>query len=309
VSIQGVNFFLFKGSVPFSQFETKNQADYIQMKSSMNSVQESLNIHINSADTYYMVFDNIYDDFYSHLDFKLSLQIMEQTNNKEKEDKDGINSVERIYPIECIKCGTIKNNYNNKNNDIGENGYVFIIPQSFYSSGFLVLKNTYESDLYNITINKKNSHIWSPTVHSNEHQSMVVTMKIQGDVEYDSNLWGLIFIIFFCLYLLLLYFNNIYITREINEINNINYRYVRTVERTASDKAMDTCLEMTYLLDESARKRVLRIQSEENVLRINKNKLNRNTLHNDNNNNNNYYNIYLCLRGTLKNNSIIMTSV
>ena len=71
VSIQGVNFFLFKGSTPYSQFETQNQADYLQMKSSINSKRGNLSVRISSADTYYMVFDNIYDDFYSHLDFQL----------------------------------------------------------------------------------------------------------------------------------------------------------------------------------------------------------------------------------------------
>jgi hypothetical protein len=116
-SVQGVTFFLFKNKKAITQFESKNQADYMVMRYvyiyiyiyiyiyvyiyvyiyrlSENDRREEVNLVISSADTYYFVFDNKFGDFYSHIEFKLTLQLTEYTYD--------INTVyTEIYPVNYI---------------------------------------------------------------------------------------------------------------------------------------------------------------------------------------------------------------
>ena len=245
-SIQGVNFFLFKGSEPFTQFENRSQADYLIMKLSMNNAQESLTYHINSKDTYFMVFDNVYDDFYSHLDLKLSIQLMEFRNGNNNSVKE-----EEILSVDCMDCLTNKISKGIKK--------VFILPLSYSSNGYIAIENTYEQKLINVTSNKKSNLIWSPSLHAFKHLSPLTTITIQGDVENDKEFWRFLFLTILCFYLLLLYLHNIYFTSY-----RVNFPVGSTgnVHSNPPSTGMDKCLEMTFLLEESARKRLLRRTSE-----------------------------------------------
>ena len=269
-SIQGVNFFLFKSNEPYSQFENRSQADYLIMKLSMNDIKEHLTFHISSKDTYYMVFENVYDDFYSHLDFQLSLKLMEYTNNNnnnndDNNDKDNNNNnndnnnsnnnnekeEEVILSVDCIDCLANKIAKNIKK--------VFILPYSYSSNGYLAIENKNEQKLINMTTNRKNNLIWSPSQHIFKHSSPLITITIQGNVENDREFWHFLFLTVLSIYLLLLYFHNIYYTNY-----HINLPVPSTVNARTDPSfvGMDKCLQMTFQLEESARRRLIRKSSE-----------------------------------------------
>ena len=255
-SEQGVNFFLFKGNVPFTQFEEKSQADYLIMKVSMNNIREKVIFTINSADTYYIVFDNVYDDFYSHLDFKLSLNIMDYANN------DINNNYQEIMSTDCKDCMTEKIPSGIKK--------LFILPTSFSSTGYLAVRSTYEQNLQNTTTTKKRSQMWSPTQHDDKHVSQDMIFTIKGNARNDKLFWLFLFLVFFCFYLIVLYVINTFISIDKNNYKN---KIVSTRERTSPFSGSENCLEMTYLLEESARKRLIRKLSEEKLKVLHNNEI------------------------------------
>jgi hypothetical protein len=241
VSVEGVNFFLFEGHEPFSQFEKGNQADYLTMKLSMNSVREGLTFTIKSANTYYMVFDNVFDEFYSHLDVKLSLKLMEYSSDVD-------NPYEEILPTDCPRCLTDAVPTNTEK--------FFILPVSFSSLGYLAMRSTSEGRLINTTTTRKNDLIWSPTTHKNAHLALGVTVTLKGNHSGEKVLWIVIVAAMCCIYFLILFScQRAQTKRENNSVST-------SVNLNGSDTGMDRCIRMTYLLEESARRRSLKIGSQ-----------------------------------------------
>jgi hypothetical protein len=139
-SVQGVTFFLFKNKKTMTQFESKNQADYMIMRLSENDRKEEVNLIISSADTYYFVFDNKFGDFYSHIEFKLTLQLTEYTYD--------LNTVStQIHPVNYIPID------------------MYRLSLKPFTQGYVVLKSLYGNELYDMTVTNKNNQIWSPTKH------------------------------------------------------------------------------------------------------------------------------------------------
>jgi hypothetical protein len=241
VSVEGVNFFLFEGHEPFSQFEKGNQADYLTMKLSMNSVREGLTFTIKSANTYYMVFDNVFDEFYSHLDVKLSLKLMEYSSDVD-------NPYEEILPTDCPRCLTDAVPTNTEK--------FFILPVTFSSLGYLAMRSTSEGRLINTTTTRKNDLIWSPTTRKNTHVTPGVTVTLKGNHSGEKFLWIVIATAICCIYFLILFScKRAQTKRENTEVST-------SVNLSGSDTGMDRCIRMTYLLEESARRRSLKIGSQ-----------------------------------------------
>lgn len=241
VSVEGVNFFLFEGHESFSQFEKGNQADYLAMKLSMNSVREGLTFTIKSANTYFMVFDNVFDEFYSHLDVKLSLKLMEYSN-------DVNNPYEEILPTDCPKCLTDAVPTNTEK--------LFILPLTFSALGYLALRSTSEGRLINTTTTRKNDLIWSPTTHKNAHIAPGVTVTLKGTHSGEKTLWIVTVTAICCIYFLIL------LSCQRAQAKLENTGVSTSVNLNGSDTGMDRCIRMTYLLEESARRRSLMIGSQ-----------------------------------------------
>ena len=232
-SLEGVNFFLFKGNQPYHNFEKGRQADYLTMKSSTNTVEEKLKVTIKSSDTYYFVFDNAYDDFDSYVDFELSLRSVDYSS-------DVKDQYEEIFPIDCAECLSTATPKDTKK--------IYVLPMAFSSAGYLALKSTFEEVLANTTATWKYDRMWSPTRHQNAHLAPDVIVTLKGDQGGLQAYWFFLFAAIVCIYLLILF--------------SCQRSTVQSTSPTSSKEAaqttkMDRCLHMTYLLEESARKRLL----------------------------------------------------
>lgn len=233
-SVQGVNFFLFKESENFDQFVAGNHADYLIMKLSMNDVKQRLTFTIKSTDVYYMVFDNVYDEFYSHLDFSITINSIEYSTD------NGI-AYEEIAPIDCPQCLTELVPAGIKN--------IFILPETFSSSGYLAFKSTSQKPLTNTTTADSNIQNWSPMKHGMAVMKAGALITIKRKTEGLKGIWIFLFSVICFGYFITL------------------YCYSSIIGRTASveddhsenpNASTDRCVHMTHLLEESARKRLLK---------------------------------------------------
>ena len=232
-SLEGVNFFLFKGNEPYHNFEKGRQADYLMMKSSTNNAEEKLKVTIKTSDTYYFVFDNAYDDFDSYVDFELSLRSVGYIC-------DVKDQYEEIFPIDCAVCLSSATPKDTKK--------IYVLPMEFSSTGYLALKSTFEEELVNTTATWKGDHMWSPTKHQNAHLAPNVVVTLKGDQGGLQAYWYSLFAAVVCIYLLILFSCQ----RSVAQSSTL-----ATSRDVAQSTKMDRCLQMTYLLEESARKRLL----------------------------------------------------
>ena len=232
-SLEGVNFFLFKGNEPYHNFEKGRQADYLTMKSSTNTVEERLKVTIKSSDTYYFVFDNAYDDFDSYVDFELSLRSVDYSS-------DVKDQYEEIFPIDCAECLSTATPKDTKQ--------IFVLPMAFSSAGYLALKSTFEEELVNTTATWKYDRMWSPTRHQNAHLAPDVVVTLKGDQGGLQAYWFFLFAAIVCIYLLILFSC---------QRSKVQSSSPTSSKDAAQSTKMDRCLHMTYLLEESARKRLL----------------------------------------------------
>ena len=232
-SLEGVNFFLFKGNQPYHNFEKGRQADYLTMKSSTNTVEEKLKVTIKSSDTYYFVFDNAYDDFDSYVDFELSLRSVDYSS-------DVKDQYEEIFPIDCAECLSTATPKDTKQ--------IYVLPMAFSSAGYLALKSTFEEELVNTTATWKYDRMWSPTRHQNAHLAPDVVVTLKGDQGGLQAYWFFLFAAIVCIYLLILFSCQRSTAQSTSPTSS---------KDAAQSTKMDRCLHMTYLLEESARKRLL----------------------------------------------------
>ena len=232
-SLEGVNFFLFKGNEPYHNFEKGHQADYLIMRSSTNTIEEKLKVTIKSSDTYYFVFDNAYDDFDSYVDFEMTLRSVDYFS-------DVKDPYEEIFPIDCAECLSTATPRDTKK--------IFVLPMAFSSTGYLALKSTFEEELVNTTATWKADRMWSPTKHQNAHMAPVVTVTLKGDQGGLQAYWFFLFAAVVCVYLLILFSCQRSAAQSKSLSNSID---------AAQSSKMDRCLQMTFLLEESARKRLL----------------------------------------------------
>jgi hypothetical protein len=232
-SLEGVNFFLFKGNEPYHNFEKGHQADYLIMKSSTNTIEEKLKVIMKSSDTYYFVFDNAYDDFDSYVDFEMTLRSVDYFS-------DVKDPYEEIFPIDCAECLSTATPRDTKK--------IFVLPMAFSSTGYLALRSTFEEELVNTTATWKADRMWSPTKHQNAHVAPVVTVTLKGDQGGLQAYWFFLFAAVVCVYLLILFSCQRSAAQSKSLSNSID---------AAQSSKMDRCLQMTFLLEESARKMLL----------------------------------------------------
>lgn len=233
-SLEGVNFFLFKGNEPYHNFEKGHQADYLIMKSSTNTIEEKLKVTIKSSDTYYFVFDNAYDDFDSYVDFEMTLRSVDYFS-------DVKDPYEEIFPIDCSECLSTATPRDTKK--------IFVLPMAFSSNGYLALKSTFEKELVNTTATWKADGMWSPTKHQNGHVAPDVVVTLKGDQGGLQAYWFFLFAAVVCVYLLILFSCQRSAAAQSKSLSN-------SIDAAQSSK-MDRCLQMTFLLEESARKRLM----------------------------------------------------